>query len=794
MTRYVCIHGHFYQPPRENPWLEAVEPQDSAAPYHDWNERVTAECYEPNGAARILDDEERIVRIVNNYSRISFNFGPSLLSWMESAAPLVYEAVLGADAESKKRFGGHGSAIAQAYNHSILPLAPAWEKRLQIHWGIVDFRHRFERDPEGMWLPETAVDLETLAILQDEGIRYTILAPSQAARVRTSAHAEWREVDGQHIDPRQPYVQQLPSGESIVLFFYDGPVSRAVAFEGLLHRGERFAKRLLELFSNEDVPQLAHIATDGESYGHHHPHGDMALAFALAAIEESEHAELTNYGQYLELHPPSAEVQVLERTSWSCAHGVERWRSDCGCHTGGPPEWNQAWRAPLREALDSLRERLLVLHDEEASGLLKDPGAALRDYIEVILDRSPANTDDFLDRHLLTSGAVDRDRERALKLLEMRRQLMLMYTSCGWFFSDLAGIETVQVLRYAGRAIQLGEDLFDADITAPFLAELARATSNRAEAGSGDRLFQKKVTPAVATWEDIAAHYSILMLFDGHPERSTVYCYDVEREELESRSSGKGRLVMSRVRLTTRITRSSSQLSFAVLHLGDHNVVSGVRRFESRAEDEQSAERIREAFLKGDLTATMQLIERESGGRTYNLGSLFGNEQRVILERLLESTVKEAEEAHRHLHRDHGATMRFLTSLGVPLPKALSAAAELVLNDTLRNALGNTATDLQLVRDLLQSATMEGIQLDEASLAYHARRSLEQVAALFFENPDDTEVLSHLQDKLTALSELPFEVDVWKVQNGYYRSWKAGRIGKDDALVALGKALSMKLE
>jgi len=329
---YICIHGHFYQPPRENPWLEAVEIQESAHPYHDWNERVDAECYARNAASRILDDEKRIVSIVNNYAKISFNFGPTLLSWMEVNDPPVYRAIQDADVESARNFGGHGSALAQPYNHMIMPLANERDKFTQAFWGVRDFEHRFQRRPEGMWLPEAAVDLPTLALLAKLGIKFTILAPNQAHRVRKLTGKNWKDVSGDQIDPTMAYRQRLPSGEAIDLFFYDGPISRGIAFEGLLDNGEQFAQRLVGAFSEDTRPwpELVHIATDGETYGHHHKRGEMALTYALNYIESNHLADLTNYAQYLEKHASTHEVEIHENSSWSCVHGVERWRSNCG--------------------------------------------------------------------------------------------------------------------------------------------------------------------------------------------------------------------------------------------------------------------------------------------------------------------------------------------------------------------------------------------------------------------------------------------------------------------------------
>ena len=460
MERYICIHGHFYQPPRENAWLEAVELQDAAYPFHDWNERITAECYAANAASRILDSKGYITKIVNNYAKISFDFGPTLLVWMERNAPEVYKAILEADQESQRKFSGHGSAMAQAYNHIIMPLANRRDKYTQVLWGIRDFEHRFGRKPEGMWLPETAVDMETLDIMAELGIQFTILAPHQARRVRNIGSDTWNDVSGGKIDPTMAYELNLPSGRKLNIFFYNEPVARAVAFEGLLSSGDNFARRLSDAFSEERTwPQLVHIATDGETYGHHHRFGDMALAYALNYIEANQIAQITNYGEYLEKHPPTQEVEIIENTSWSCSHGVERWRSDCGCNTGQHPGWNQAWRAPLRQAMDWLRDSIAPKYEKKASQFLKDPWAARNDYIKVILDRSPENIEQFLSQHA-SRQLNEAERITALKLLELQRHAMLMYTSDAWFFDDIFEIETVQVMQYAGRVVQLAEELF----------------------------------------------------------------------------------------------------------------------------------------------------------------------------------------------------------------------------------------------------------------------------------------------------------------------------------------------
>jgi alpha-amylase/alpha-mannosidase (GH57 family) len=493
--RFVAIHGHFYQPPRENPWLEAVEIQDSAAPYHDWNERVTRECYAPNTAARRVGQDNRILDIVNNFQKMSFNVGPTLLSWLDRHAPNAYQNILDADRRSAKMHGGHGNAIAQAYNHMILPLATRRDKITQVRWGRQDFQARFGRDPEGMWLPETAVDNESLEILAEAGMKFTILAPHQASRIRKIGTEGWEEVNDR-IDPSRPYLWRGPGGRTLTLFFYDGPISRAIAFENVLDRGENLVARLKAGFvAGRDGAQLVHCATDGESYGHHKQFGDMALAAAIAQIEAGGFATLTNYSSFLVKHPPAFEVQIREQTSWSCAHGIERWRSDCGCKTRA--DWHQRWRGPLREALDWLRDQIDAFYESRALAFLKDPWEA-RDaaYIEVILDRSPEGLATWLARHrrvLLDAGGQVETR----RLLEMERNRLLMYTSCGWFFDEISALEPTQILKYAAMALQYLRDLGGGQLEGEFVRRLEAAPSNVTAFANGGEVYRTLIRPSV---------------------------------------------------------------------------------------------------------------------------------------------------------------------------------------------------------------------------------------------------------------------------------------------------------
>lgn len=769
--RFVCIHGHFYQPPRENPWLEAIEPQDSAYPYHDWNDRITAECYARNAAARILDDQGRIESIVNNYGRISYNFGPTLLQWLDDFAPEVYRTIIEADRESQQRYGGHGSAIAQAYNHVILPLANSRDKRTQILWGIRDFEHRFGRAPEGMWLPETAVDLESLSMMVEQGIRFTILAPNQARRVRgIGGRGAWRDVTGGQIDPKQPYLVRLPTGRAITVFFYDGPVAHGVAFEGLLERGELLADRLLGVLSEDGsagLPQLAHIATDGETYGHHHRHGEMALAYALHHIELGEQATLTNYAQYLERFQPLQQVEIFENTAWSCAHGVERWRSDCGCNTSGP-SLHQKWRAPLREAFDWLRDRTAGPFEEAAAACLREPWAARDDYVNVILDREPESVQAFFQRQA-SHELSDTEKTQVLKLMELQRHAMLMYTSCGWFFDEISGIEAMQVLQYAGRTVQLAQDLFGDSIEEQFAQRLEAAPSNRPEMGNGRQIYERFVVPARIDLRRVAAHYAVSSVFQPYLEDARVYCYQVTRSEHRRAEAGHLTLATGRIRVRSGITQDADEFSFAVLHLGDHNLTAGVLPFREDTADPQMEAELFEAFDRADVPEAIRLIDRHFQGSTYSLEALFPDEQRRILDGLLASSLQEAETNYRQVYEHQTALMHHFKDLGAPIPRSFQMATEYALNAAVRSVLSEDRPGRDRLQAIMQEVQTWGVQLDAPVLAFAYNRAIEAMARDLRENPLDLDLLGRL-DAMVGLKELlPFEVELWTSQNACYR-------------------------
>ena len=767
--RFVCIHGHFYQPPRESPWLEAIEIQDSAFPYHDWNERIAAECYAANAVSRIWDTEGRIAQLVNNYASISFDFGPTVLLWMQKYATGAYEAILEVDRQSMEKFSGHGNALAQAYNHMILPLANSRDKNTQIVWGIKDFEYRFGRKPEGLWLPETAADLETLDLMAQHGIGFAILAPRQASRVRPIGGKEWQDVSGGRIDPGMPYRASLPSGRVMNLFFYDGPISQALAFEGLLNNRETFANRLLSAFPDDSSsPRLVHIATDGESYGHHHRGGDMALAHALHHIESNGLALVTNYGRYLEEHPPAHEVEIFENSSWSCVHGIKRWRSDCGCNSGGNQGWNQAWRAPLRAALDWLRDAVNPAFEQMAGQFLTDPWVARDDYIDIIADRSPERISAFMHHHAtrpLNSG----DEITVLNLMELQRHAMLMYTSCGWFFDELSGIETVQIIQYAGRVLQLADQLFSDSFEPGFLERLERAKSNIPEHRDGRAVYEKWVRPAMLDMKDVGAHYALSSLFQDIGERSSIYAYSATREDYRSFQVGGSRLVIGRATVTSEVTHVSSSLCFGVLHLGDHSIACGTGEYQGAQKYEVLAKEISAAFAGADFPKTILLLGKYFGTSTYSLTSLFADERRKVLDIIMGPTLREAEAAYSSIYEHHASLIRFLTGSGTPRPRVLTIAADLCLNAKLRRVLQGEGLDPEVVKPLLEEARLAGATLDATALGLLLAANIENLAEQLLDQPDDLSRLERLNKAAQLVRTLPFEVNLWKTQNICYK-------------------------
>ncbi|MCB0596274.1 MAG: DUF3536 domain-containing protein [Lewinellaceae bacterium] len=798
-NKYVCIHGHFYQPPRENAWLESVEKQDSAAPFHDWNERINFECYAPNTAARILDKEENIVGIVNNYAQISFNFGPTLLSWMEQADPEAYRGILDADKQSREQFGGHGSALAQVHSHLILPLCNRRDKTTQVKWGIADFEHRFGRKPEGMWLAETAADTETLEVLAENDIQFTILAPRQAKAFRIIGAKEWAPIGGGGIDTRRPYLCRLPSGRSIVLFFYHGGIAQGVAFEGLLNNGSHFAERFAEAFDVNDEPQLAHIATDGESYGHHHRHGEMALAACLKSIEDLGLATITNYGQYLELFPPEFEIQIHENSSWSCVHGVERWRSNCGCNSGGRPGWNQEWRKPLREALNWLRDELIPLYEKEGAKLLKDVWAARNDYIQVLLARSERSINAFVERN--ARKELDQEEKvRLLRIMEMQRHAMLMFTSCGWFFDEISGIETNQILQYANRAIHYAVNVANVNLHEEFLQRLEKAPSN--VYGNGAASYKKFVIPAQVDLVRVGMHYAVSSIFEEYPEHLEFFNYIAESEAYYRQSAGIHSLALGRATVKSKATLSERQFSFAVLYLGQHHIIGNILLDMGREDFDEMAGQAREAFTNTNLGEVISIMQKYFGDEKYTIQQLFRDEKRKIFDQITKKSLDQVENEMRSIYNDHYQLMRGIAMDDIPVPDFYRSAVGFVVNRDLLRQFENGSLNIRELRRLFSEFRRWDVKLsDEQAFKLAAsERVFNEIQQLDTEAAD----LDRLQSLITileTLETLKFNLDFWRSQNTYYFMLQGYKNGEwvfasqewEEAFLKLGRLLQVRV-
>lgn len=768
MDKYICIHGHFYQPPRENAWLEEIELQDSAHPFHDWNERITHECYGPNGSSRILDESQHITDILNNYARISFNFGPTLLHWMQRHNREAYRKIIEADHESIKLFDGHGSAMAQVYNHIILPLANRKDKETQVIWGIADFESRFGRKPEGMWLAETAVDTETLEVLAENNILFTVLAPRQASKVKAKDANNWTDVSHEKIDTKRPYWCNLPSGKKIALFFYDGECSQAVAFKGILDDGKAFANQLMDGFSTQgDQVQLVHIATDGESYGHHHKHGDMALAYCLDYIEKNNLAKITNYGLFLEKFPPTWEVEIFENSSWSCVHGVERWRSDCGCSSGMNPGWHQQWRAPLRNSLDWLRDKLINVYEKELSRYTKKIWEARNAYIEVILDRSDENVDKFLKKYC---GNIPQNhhKTRVLRLFEMQRNAMLMYTSCGWFFDEISGIETTQILQYADRAIQLAESESSVILGKEFLNRLKTAPSNLPALKNGAEVHKQYVQPSRLTLSKVGCHYAVASLFEEFPENLTICNYRAESEIYERREAGYLKIAVGKTKVHSIITYSVKQFYFAVIYLGQNHIIGNFTSFMEDEDFQAMRTEIDQAFVESRVADVIGIMQTYFGPDKFSLWSLFKDEQRKVLIQIIQKDLQQAEDAYRNILNRNYNIMIVLKKNQLPVPEILKRNLETVINSDIRQIFENGKINISKLDKLAQDCITWNIALDKESISFTAsNKVMEMIKQLQFSD-DELKNLDLLLRVLAILEDLKLDLDLWEIQNSYF--------------------------
>ena len=690
---YITVHGHFYQPPRENPYLDRIERQPSAHPYHDWNERIHHECYRPNAFARILNDRQEVVGIVNNFEYLSFNIGATLMSWLEQYDPEVYQRILEADRHSSQRLNGHGNAIAQVYNHIILPLANRRDKITQIRWGKEDFYSRFGRDPEGMWLAETAVDYPTLEALIDESIKFIILAPSQAAKCRLMAtdnveqvDTGWHEVGGSQIDPTRPYRCFIEDGRHIDIFFYDGPISRDMGFNNVLDTADNFAARLGQAVRDNRPAQIISVATDGETFGHHKGGTEKCVAYAVSEEFAKYGWTVTNYAHYLSICPPTWEVVLKPVTAWSCAHGVARWQDDCGCASGGG--WHQQWRRPLRDALDWLRDRLTAVFEETGSQFLRDPWMARNEYVRVLRSRQTTKQDSqsfdsvnsFLQRHqsreLSASEKID-----ALRLLEMQRHSLLMYTSCGWFFEEISRPEGVQILRYAARALELAGEVAGLHLKQELITRLAQAPSNVAAFGNGKEVYQQLVAPSQISLPQVAAHYAISSLFTNYLSQEQIYCYEVEQLDYQKQQMGTLTLAVGQVRLTSEITGENQHIVFAVLHLGGWDFHCCINSFDGRLAYAELKEQLFTDIKHASAAQVILTMNRLMvGSQWFNLQDLFAEERHRIIRLLTVKTKKHLDQLYTQLYRENYSMLAAFQREELPVPQELKVAAEVALS------------------------------------------------------------------------------------------------------------------
>lgn len=468
--RYVIIHGHFYQPPRESPWTGLISPEPTAAPFPNWNERILSECYTANAHAHMM--EGTVVHVRNNYESLSFNVGPTLASWMERHGKTAYRAIRRGDELSRERCGGHGNAIAQSYNHSILPLLSARDRELQIAWGIEDFVYRFRRRPEGIWMPECAADDDTLEAIAAAGLKFTIVAADQG------------RFNGPRADSRAagPFIWRGRE-HTLAIFRFDRPLSGEIAFGDLLNDGAKMADRLTETALALEPGAALLVATDGETFGHHKKTGASELARALTLLERRGDIMLANLGEYLASHAPDGSFEMNGPTSWSCEHGVARWHSNCGC--GGNPGTTQEWREPLFDAMQFVKNHTDAMYQRFAPAMVEDAAGALNESVRIFLDPQPAVQEEFFVKRKV---ANERFHDQLVRLFEMVRAGQAAMTSCAWFFDDFGGPEGRVALRWAARAIEIAAE-FAPTIEPEVLSRLRTIRSNRRDIGDAATLY-----------------------------------------------------------------------------------------------------------------------------------------------------------------------------------------------------------------------------------------------------------------------------------------------------------------
>jgi hypothetical protein len=648
-----------------------------------------------------------------------------------------------------------------------------------------------------MWLSETAVDIESLELLFKHGIKFTILAPRQAKAIRLLGKKEWTKVNTETLDTRRPYKIMLPSGGSIVLFFYNGEISQGVAFNGLLNDGKKFAHRLLDGFDNEpSEPQLVHIATDGETYGHHHKHGDMALAYGMDYIERNKHSLVTNYAEFLSKYPPAYEVDIHENSSWSCVHGIERWRENCGCNSGRP-DWHQRWRRPLRETLDWLRDELTTIYVRETSKFLKDPWAAREDYIRVILDRSDASVDSFLKRHCI----VEVEHNRVLRMMEVQRNAMLMYTSCGWFFDDLSGIETTQIMQYACRAMQLVSQISDVNLEEEFLRRMELAPSNITALGNGREVYKKFVVPSKTNLQRVGMHYAVSSIFEEDPESFPVFNYTTKNEIFIRKEAGQQKLVVGITKVKSNVTRSEKKFAFAVIYMGQHNIIGNISIDMETEKFNIMQTLIVQAFEEARLGDIIGLMQVYFGPEKYTIWQLFQDEKRKVFDLITFQSMRDLENSLRRIYnRDYPLVMA-LANNDAPIPNAYRTTFEYILNADLTRCFLSERINIRQVERITHELVKWRLSIeDKDQLERLVGESIIKELKRFSQEGDNYTRIERLNRVFPLLNQLDLSPNLYKSQNMYFEISKVSRLyeGQSPEWIRefglLGENLRVKIE
>ncbi|MGC9071106.1 MAG: DUF3536 domain-containing protein [Acidilobus sp.] len=796
--KYFAVFGHFYQPPRFNPWTEEVDLDPATKPYHDWNDLVAHESYIPNAKAKVEDEEGFIEDIANNYVNLSFSFGPLLLQYIGKRYPWLLDAIVAADKESIVKRSGHGNAIAQPYAHIIMPLSRHEYRKIAIWWGIRLFERIFEREPEGFWLPETAVDNETLQMLSDFGIKFVVLSPHQVKSIIGKDGTKVPVIE-QSLDTRVPYKALLPNGDEIDVVVYNRWLSGLAAFGDLLKSGELLLRRVLETYDNRSTPQLVSIAVDGETFGHHKKGGEVELARAFR-LAETYGLKVTNVAEYdLTISPPVTLVEIKENTSWSCPHGVERWRSNCGCGSEIRPGWTQAWRTPLREAVDALANTSLEWFYSVGKGLFSDPLRAVLDYADVVFSRSPEVTSDYLQKHLLSLS--EDDKNRALRALELIRHAMLAQSSDAWFFEDIARPEPIQSLKHMRRVVELLRSVGGPDIEGRLLEILSNAMSNMPQEGSGKDLYLRHAIPSSIGPEKLAATLAMRLLFESLPQELDFYSYRVILERVLPLRLGKFRAVTGLATMISRITWSHYKVMLAGVYYGWYNVYGGASLASSTKDYEDLEGAVSSMFSNGMIPDLVDYLSKRFNVNLIDIRGALKDEQKNLMWHIAESAMADLTKQFDSLYESYAPLMYYIKGLGLNYPGAFEHLLEYYIERSLIQSLATAPLNSAIVSELAKWASSAGIKVGPEVSEYFIRAMLELVKELR-EDPTDVKALGDLETILRSYQDLGLPVELLRdvqealidLRNGVLRprSDDIKHLGLDSRYKAVAMLLKVK--